>query len=284
MIVVVIISLVILGTIYEAWQLNSITLTRVLLSQELARPIKAVVLADLHGKQFGRDNIRLIDKVKEEKPNLMFIPGDLITACNEHDYHIAYELLAELVKICPVYYSYGNHERASLTRNTRNKEGYKNYIRQVKALGVYVLDNSEESYNIDQYHKLSIVGLNLPLKFYNRGSHEDVSANYIKNTLHGTKRKSYTILMAHSPNYIPAYLPYGAELTLCGHNHGGLVRFPKIGSLIAPDLSLFPRYDGGTYQFDNQVVNVSRGLGTHTINIRVHNRPEIVVLQWQTKN
>ena len=56
-------------------------------------------------------------------------------------------------------------------------------------------------------------------------------------------------------------------------NYPGL---PGIGGLITPQAVLFPKYAGGIYREGKHIGIVSRGLGTHTINIRLFNQPEVV--------
>ena len=68
-------------------------------------------------------------------------------------------------------------------------------------------------------------------------------------------------------------------MTFCGHNHGGLVRIPGIGSLLSPQLTLFPKYNDGMYEIQGRKVIVSRGLGTHTFHVRVFNRAELIIVR-----
>ncbi len=67
-------------------------------------------------------------------------------------------------------------------------------------------------------------------------------------------------------------------MTVCGHNHGGLVCIPGLGSVISPQFIPFPKYDAGEFTIGGRKVYISRGLGTHTFHIRVFNRAELVVI------
>ena len=75
-----------------------------------------------------------------------------------------------------------------------------------------------------------------------------------------------------------AYRKWGADLILSGHLHGGIVRIPGIGGVIAPDLTLFPKYSGDIYREEDATVVVSKGLGAHSVPIRLLNPAEMVVL------
>ena len=57
-----------------------------------------------------------------------------------------------------------------------------------------------------------------------------------------------------------------------------MVRIPGIGGVIGPDFVLFPKYSGEMRRVGDQTVIVSKGLGTHTIHIRLFNPAEVVVL------
>ena len=67
-------------------------------------------------------------------------------------------------------------------------------------------------------------------------------------------------------------------MILSGHLHGGIVRIPGIGGVITPQAFLFPKYSGEMTVEGEQAVIVSKGLGTHTIDIRLFNTPEVVLL------
>ena len=76
-----------------------------------------------------------------------------------------------------------------------------------------------------------------------------------------------------------AYLGWGADLVLSGHLHGGLVRIPGFCGIVTPQGFLFPKYSGEMTREGDQTVIVSRGLGTHTLNIRLFNMPELIVIR-----
>ena len=74
-------------------------------------------------------------------------------------------------------------------------------------------------------------------------------------------------------------MKWGADLTLSGHLHGGLVRIPGLGGVISPQIKLFPKYSGELTSEGEQAVVVSKGLGMHTICFRFCNPAEMIVLQ-----
>lgn len=66
----------------------------------------------------------------------------------------------------------------------------------------------------------------------------------------------------------------GADLVLCGHVHGGLIRLPLAGGLLSPERKFFPKYDKGLYEKAGTKMYVSGGIGKP----RFWNPPEINLL------
>lgn len=102
--------------------------------------------------------------------------------------------------------------------------------------------------------------------------------DYLTNTLSACKKGWFHILIAHNPDYFEEYAKWGADLTVSGHVHGGMLILPKLGGLLSPMIKIFPKYYKGIYQKNEQFMLVSSGLGNHTIKIRLNNRPDIAVL------
>ena len=69
---------------------------------------RIVHLSDLHGKEFGKDNQRLLQAVADAQPELIVITGDIADAQSGLDTIPA--VLEGLAAIAPTYYVTGNHE------------------------------------------------------------------------------------------------------------------------------------------------------------------------------
>ena len=86
----------------------------------------------------------------------------------------------------------------------------------------------------------------------------------------------FRILLSHSPDQLPWAQASGFDLMLAGHNHGGQIRLPYFGALIAPSW-YGCRYAGGLYCEPPTLLHVSRGLcGIHPI--RLNCPPELALL------
>ena len=125
-------------------------------------------------------------------------------------------------------------------------------------------------------NKVQLSALELELSYYEKGRIVPLEPDYLKARLPVQKDGMFQILLAHNPAYAKEYMRWGADVTFCGHNHGGLVRIPGIGSVISPQLTWFPKYDSGRFQEEGKNVIVSRGMGTHTFHIRIFNRAELL--------
>lgn len=85
------------------------------------------------------------------------------------------------------------------------------------------------------------------------------------------------ILLAHTPDQFRWAEAHDFDLMLAGHNHGGQVRLPWLGAILAPSLSGV-RYASGTFRRGNTVLHVGRGTGGLTP-FRWNCPPEIALLE-----
>lgn len=101
--------------VYLIWANSAIVVTkyRVYLrsEQHQSEPLRIVQVSDLQSGHFGKGQHRLLNKVKEAEPDVIFFTGDLPDR-NHTDYEACLTAMKGLVKVAPVYYSNGNHELA----------------------------------------------------------------------------------------------------------------------------------------------------------------------------
>ena len=72
-------------------------------------------------------------------------------------------------------------------------------------------------------------------------------------------------------------------MVLAGHVHGGMVRIPGWKGIVSPAVRLFPKYDGGLFRIGKSTMLLSRGLGMHTIPIRLFNPGEVLVVDFESE-
>lgn len=247
---------------------------------KLREPVKFVLLADLHDKEYGTDNQKLIQAIGEEQPDAVLIAGDMLTAYSDRTSHAAEKLLEALVKQYPVYYGLGNHEAKMLWDEAQYGTGYQGYMDTLHRLGVTVLNNTACQFGD---RPIRIYGLNMAQKYFKRLKRMPMEPDHLTKLLGAFDDGYYNILLAHNPAYFEEYADCKPDLVLSGHVHGGLVRLPFLGGVIAPSLQLFPKYDGGKFTKGNSTMILSRGLGVHGIEFRMWNPGELVVIELVPK-
>lgn len=245
----------------------------------LRRPFSAVLLSDLHNVSYGEGNSRLLQEIRNENPALVLVAGDMLTAGKEPEMDAAMSLMDALTRSYQVYYANGNHEHRMKMNQERYGDSYERYTNAIKSFGVRLLENSSVELDVEGA-KLAVWGLELPGEYFRKGRAEVLTAEEITRMLGSPLPDSFNILLAHHPVYCEAYAAWGADLTLSGHLHGGIVRLPFLGGIVSPQLRLFPKYDRGLYKVGNRKLIVSAGLGSHTIPLRVNNPPEMIVIDF----
>lgn len=238
-----------------------------------------VVLADLHNNSFGKDNEILINKIKLINPDFIIIAGDMIVGSDNPDYTIAFSLLKKLSSY-PIYYGLGNHEQRIMAGGKKPDKYFDEFKMQMEKLGVQFLINRCITISKNK-EKITISGLLLDNKYFKKFKQVHMEADFMQNLVGISNNQCYNILIAHNPVYFKNYIDWGADLVLSGHLHGGIIRLPKLGGMISPQYKLFPTYDAGKFKEANKVMLVSRGLGTHTIKVRVFNPPELLVVKLE---
>lgn len=227
---------------------------------------KIIHLSDLHNKSFGENQQKIVKKITKVRPDIVVFTGDLIDS-NKAGNEASLTLMKELTAIAPVYYVSGNHEWWSGT--------FSSLERSLKEIGVEVLRNEHVALakGNDEIH---IVGIDDPAHSTNGQSEGEVAAQDIANAVEGIEGDDFTILLSHRPELFPLYAQFDFDVAFAGHAHGGQVRLPFIGGLVAPNQGFLPTYTAGEHELDHTVMIVSRGLGNSIIPLRVFNRPEIV--------
>ena len=234
-----------------------------------------VVLSDLHNKLYGEKNERLIRSIHKLKPEAILIAGDILTAKPGKSYEVALDLISNLAKEYPIYYGMGNHEtRLFLYPETYGDMGVR-YLRDLKKVSVDLMKNESRQCK----DNIRITGLDMKRDYYKRFKKNPMESTYMKETLGEAKEEKYEILLAHNPDYFEEYAAWGADLVLAGHVHGGMMRLPFLGGVVSPAFRFFPKYDGGLFQIGKSTMVLSRGLGMHTIPIRIFNPGELILLK-----
>lgn len=222
-----------------------------------------VHISDLHNKEFGKDNYRLIKKITACNPDVIFVTGDIADRSHTR-IDTATTFIEEATKLAPVYYVTGNHEE-DLPEADFNK-----LIRGIEEAGAVWLDDEMVEISIGSGEDaITIAGI------CNSSLTGPVTQELFKNA----DGKNLIMLLAHQPQLLKYYAMQGPDLVFSGHAHGGQVRLPFLGGIVAPGQGFFPEYTEGTHVKDNTTMYISRGLGNSICPLRLFNYPEIVCVK-----
>lgn len=246
---------------------------------------RIVQISDLHNVKFGKNNQKLVDRIRECEPDMIVLTGDLVDS-NHTNVDRAVQFVDEIVKICPVYYVTGNHEY------WLEKSEYDELMDGLVSAGVVILDNQVVEISRGDA-KFRLVGLDD--RSLADGTLEALlSDESIRNNQAEQKEetadnedsgeKELTVVLAHEPQYLARYAGTGVDLVLSGHAHGGQFRLPFVGGIEAPDQGFLPEYTAGEYYMNGTEMIVSRGLGNSVIPVRLFNYPEIVCVDLVGKH
>lgn len=239
--------------------------------------IRFVFLSDLHGKKYGKGNHKLIEAVKHVNPDLILLGGDLLTRSDPGSDYSASVFCRKLSGIAPIYGANGNHEQKMKENPPRYGDRYAKYKDSLKKAGICLLENETSDIRKGNF-RISITGIEIPLLNYGHFTKKKLSQETIRSLVGKPDEKAFRILLAHNPVYMNEYWKWGADLVFSGHLHGGIIRLPFLGGVITPQIQLFPEYSGDLYNKNGHWAVVSRGLGTHTVNVRLFNMAELVCL------
>lgn len=227
-------------------------------------------ISDLHNAEMGPDNEKLLKMLRDAKPDMIAITGDLIDSRNT-DVDVALDFLRRALTIAPCYYVTGNHEA--------RVGAYEQMKEEMLRLGVTVLSDARIEVAKDA-DTITVMGVDDPAM----QDHDD-DARFMAEKLDGLEEKEgFVLLLSHRPELFDVYTRYGVDLVLSGHAHGGQFRLPFIGGLVAPNQGFFPKYDCGQYTNDETTMLVSRGIGNSLFPFRVNNRPEVILVELKCNN
>lgn len=247
--------------------------------KRIKKPVRFVFVTDLHSRTFGADNERLLAKIDEAKPNFVVVGGDLITTKFTNNYDVMEQFIGRLTEKYKVFYAMGNHEsRLKWQESHGHKKpiiGYEELVRRIESAGAEVLDNSSSTM---AYYGIKFTGLTLDRSFYNKRKRFTLSRKNIDELVDSTDDGSYSILLAHNPEYFEQYSKLGFNLVLSGHMHGGVMRLPNGMGAIDPRFKLFRILCWGSEKKDDTRIIVSPGLAMHSIPVRVFNPAELTVI------
>lgn len=251
-------------------------------SSKIKEPAVLVFLSDLHDNTFGEKNEKLLKEIKRIHPDAVLIGGDtMVTKPGHADLSRTKELLQGISRLsCPVFYANGNHEQRMQRDRGVYGSMYDEFRKLLEEYQVNYLQNKTVQWRDD----IAVSGVDIARKYYQDFHPDSMVPSYLARRLGKAESERFQILLAHSPLFFDAYAGWGADLSLAGHFHGGTIRLPGLGGVMTPQYQFFHPFCGGVFEQNGRWMLVSRGLGTHSINIRIGNRPQLAVIRLEPKS
>lgn len=237
-------------------------------SPKIVYPVKIAVLSDYHAEKYGIRPETIVKKLDKINPDAVFYLGDMYSSDeNEEEIKLAENLMIDTVNAgYDVFFVPGEHDRSV------------SYLNILMQNGVNVMNYQSMSLNI-KGNNIKIYGINNAYfsDTFNLSNEFQLDPSY------------YNILMAHIPMY-DYYDDFGADLTLCGDTHGGIIQLPfGLGPVYHSETGeWFPElisrrndiYDKGLFSLseNDKYMFITSGLGNYPVSARLNNRPEIAVI------
>lgn len=223
---------------------------------EAWRGRKAALISDLHLGHVRNGNFlrRIVADVLKEKPDAVFIAGDLYDG-TAIDARAAAEPLSQLAAPHGVYFVAGNHEQFGNDSK---------YLHAVEAAGVRVLHNE----------KVDAAGMQIIGVPYRHARHDASLACALEGV--GIDRARASILLVHAPDHPQVAEAAGVSLQLSGHTHvGQFIPWSWLARRI------YRQFVYGLSRIGKMQVFTSSGAGTWGPPLRLGSNPEIVLLEFQ---
>lgn len=224
--------------------------------------LRVAELSDLHGRSFGKNNVRLLRTLQKARPDMICICGDLFD--EKTDLTMLEPLLTGLTDIAPVYYVTGNHEWQ--VKNLRE------ILQKMRGWGVTVLENEGRVLSRGGA-EMVVAGVHDPC-----GPYDMKTPAALVRELRSAQGNDFILMLSHRNDELAMWSQLGVQLVLSGHCHGGVVRLPFVGGVFGTRRELFPEYDAGVYRQDGTTLFVSRGLGYTNVHFRLFNRPHVPIM------
>ena len=235
---------------------NSFDITTCLIrSDRVPVPLRIVQISDLHDHLYGAGQSDLISAVDSLHPDLIVCTGDLFDRRRPMRKDNAFCLVEKLVSDYRVLITEGNHE--ACLGETGNA-----YLEALSSAGATILRSASVL-----YYGINVIGLK------QRPAREEL--------LNLILPERFNLVLSHRPELFQLYASCGADLVLCGHAHGGQIRFGNT-ALIAPQQGLFPKYTSGLYHEGSTSMFVSKGLGDTVWIPRINNPHELNLICLET--
>jgi predicted MPP superfamily phosphohydrolase len=243
-----------------AWtDANHKTLRMDLLPEEL-NGLRIAHLSDIHltGQLSYEFYHRAFNWIAQQQPDLVVVSGDIVDFDeNLKDIEPVFEQLAAPLGC---YFVLGNHDK--------RLNDPMQICHRLKKIGWHDAGATQHTIR-NKSTSIEIIGNEKP--WFDR----------YENGIPTAESGAWRLGIAHSPDQFAWGINHNCSLLLCGHTHGGQIRFPIFGPLIAPSMH-GSKYASGVFYRNGTLMHVSRGMaGVHPL--RWGCPPEVSILHLSSQ-
>ncbi|MBZ5749679.1 metallophosphoesterase [Metabacillus rhizolycopersici] len=274
---------------------------------------KILQVTDLHEKQFGENQGKLIEKINAIDYDVIVFTGDMLISGTSNNYAPIYSLLEGIDNKEHALFVPGNSDPRTYVYDEDMNLKKHEFIEGMEKRGVKLLESirTVETESTD----IHFVDFELSILDPQKQAAIPTNARIAKYVQHRNQLRNemskldaandsdvvialnhYPIVDARIDQIMnnPANLFRKYDLIMAGHYHGGQIRLPFIGALFVPEPyyengGLFPPQDRvkGLWEYKQTKQYVSAGLGSSKtisfLKFRLFNTPEINVLKLKRK-
>ncbi|MBE5958665.1 MAG: hypothetical protein E7254_07380 [Lachnospiraceae bacterium] len=258
---------------------DEVVVTKYTVKSQVKSNMRIVQLTDLHNKDFGDNNKKLVEMVKQQQPNIIVMTGGMVSS-DDTEFKVIGSLIQQLSEVAKVYFCYGNAESEWIDKHGDVLAD------KLKKYGAVVLDRDFKDIKVND-NKIRIGGYE---GFYGVSKMTEVDVDDQRETEDFMKSfedtKRFKLLLDHIPT---SWVDWGyldkssVNMVLSGHYHGGIVRIPLIKKgLYVKDKGWFQENVYGLFEGKKGKCIISSGLALEGVALpRFNNSPEIVVVDLE---
>jgi predicted MPP superfamily phosphohydrolase len=231
--------------------------------------IKIVQFSDTHlGFQYNLNQFeKLVKKINNLKPDLIFFTGDLIDEPNKYpEINQLVPILQQLKAPLGQYCIFGNHDHGGY-----GSDIYRNIM---ETANFTVLLNESKPIKLKNGSKIYLIGIDDAM----------LGQPDLKLALNQVPNNMFKLLLSHAPDLAETAVQYQIHWQLSGHSHGGQVKIPFVGALVTPPFARV--YTEGLYTIGESsplTLYVNRGIGTTRLPFRFMARPELTIFTLKSE-
>lgn len=223
--------------------------------------LRLLWLSDFHIEPLDGLAEALLEHIRPLQYDIAILGGDFAFHYDLTDTAIrrTRQIAEPLLSRTPVYGILGNHDRYEMGR-------------LLEQWGICMMVN-EHAFLEKDGQAICLIGID-DCHYY---LSDDLAA-----ATEGIDGRTFKILLSHSPEIIKKTPPFGFDLCICGHTHGGQVCLPG-GFPLVTCASVRRRFAKGLWQYHGMTGFTSRGIGASGIPVRFFCPPEITLLTLKRK-